>query len=691
MFDFDSTSLHDWKVKTLGVLFQSAASETTVAYQSHLDALRSYERGRDHDVLRELGSISAEHLLHLQSKREHLFWAKVYYVCTREFGSGWTDLLSLLPRSFISPGNGHYPLCLEESLTDSAIPPRIIQCRPDKPLFSPSSCQQVTWAQKNPLLSYDCYDDEKSRRYLMDHFGTHFTNAYQKVGYAAGQADLTALSVLYWEGGIFADVFSACRASISQLIDSKSRLILFSDKNRVDKFFIASAPRHPHIGRLLQRAIKLTEYGMYNVSHDKFTDHLAWTLSILDAVCENPHYLKDNGISFLSREIYDCAIEFNGQDEDISHHEQTRHFVTLPASALISTEERLKLFSTPGSNAVLGKVDAYILPAAIPLTIVGRDHHPDWSERQRHNTITPAAHVYEWNMVGLSGHCCLWKDESFIRLDSYLSHVAEIESRSGHWKPPSRDLVTRVVDEPVIPAFSAGYGCYGHYIVDDLPRLGLIRKILGAAEFDKLKIIMPVKTPAWAFDLLKIFFEIEKDRIILFDHERDFWILRRSIVSEYLHRNYVFNPFIKEFYQGYFQEESVPTRRICLSRKAWESGKTHQRVFRQQEWFENEAQKRGFEIISPERLSIPEQIRLMCQTKIQIGEHGSAQHASIYSKFGMTVGTINPLGDVQINLGRLSGNRNVIVYETEHFIDEKANTFFDCSKSDLLAFFDHLE
>jgi len=691
MFDFDENSLIEWKKRIIKQIFVSTNAGVSLEIVSTVEGIDAASKEDLLDIFGRIAKISLDNLSRVTSDADKILWGKIFYVCTREFGVGWTEFLRLLPQCNASNTALNYPIELPEKYNVSAIPPQIFQCRPDKPKFTSEVCEKVTWYQKNPDFAYRCLNDESALTYLSDNLGPRFVEAYHRVGYPAGRADLMALSFLYWEGGVFADVFSACRASISNLLGSNNGLVLFVNGSRVEKFFIAATPRHPHIERFLKRVIKLTEYGMRNTSHDKFTDHLAFTLSIIDAYCENPAYFKENKISFIQRETYGCFVDFNGQDEDLASQITTDYFKTIPISGLIPREERLDLFSCAGQNTVLGAVEAQILPAGIPLTVVGHNPHPDWSERQKRSAISPAAHVYDLNMVGLSGHCGLWKDDTFIQLDSYLSHVGEMESRSGHWRPPTRSSITRVVDEPVIPAFSAGYGCYGHYIVDDLPRLGLIRKTIGDAEFRKLKIIMPRKTPRWAFDLLEVFFGIDQSRIVLFDHENDLWILRRAVVSEYMHRNYVFNPYIKEFYQSYVTEDIAPTRKICLSRRAWEPGKSHQRIFEQQDWFENEAERRGFEIISPEKLSIPDQIRLMCETKVQIGEHGSAQHASIYSKFGMTVGTVNPLGDVQINLGRLSGNKNVIIYETGNYKDDNQNTFYRCDQGDLVKFFDALD
>ena len=691
MLDFNEKSLVQWKIDIIKKIFSQENSESFNNSYKIREEIDCFSKENINVSFEKIATISFEEISRTSLKEEKLFYGKIFYVSTREFGYGWTELLNILLINDKNSSNLKYPILLPEKYKNSSIPPKIFQCRPDKPEFTKNVCENVTWYQKNPDFEYLCFNDQGALNYLSDKLGPRFANAYSKIDYPAGRADMMALSFLYWEGGVFADVFSACRASVSGFINNNSNIVLFISNSRVEKFFIAASPRHPLIKRFLTRAIELTESGIKNLPHENFTDHMALTLSIIDSICENKKYLEENKISFIDKDIYGSFVDFNGQDEDLSYRIQTDNFKKIPVSSLIPKEETLNIFSKIGRNTVLGSVESKILPSGIPLTVIGNNKHPDWNERQEKNIISPSSHVYELSMVGLSGHCGLWKDDVFIQFDSYLPHVNEMETRSGHWKIPNTSSITRVIDDPIIPAFGAGYGCYGHYIVDELPRLGLIRKIVGDNEFKKLKILLPKKTPGWAFNLLEVFFGIDKSSIILFDHERDLWILREAIVSEYMHRDYVFNPYIKEFYQSYVKGDVLPTRKVCLSRRSWEPGKSHQRIFEQQEWFEKEAQRRGFEIIAPEKLSISEQIRIMCETKIQIGEHGSAQHASIYSKFGTTVGTINPLGNVQINLGRLSGDKNVIIYEVESYKDNNQNTFYRCDQEDLVRFFDALD
>lgn len=672
MFDFNQDEIKSWKQKCLRNILSSFMEDDRID-----EFLISQPM-----IIENFIDVN----IPLEYKRNII--DKISYILDRGVGEGNTSSFAKIASL---PEHTNEIKFLSSSYKPGFIPPRIFQVRPDKPELSQDEVLKISWVQKHPSFDYICFDGIQGRQYLKTHYGERFVNAYDKIGYPAGQADFTALAILYKEGGIFADVFSTCRASIASLIDPNSFLTLFYHPERgVEKFLIAAQPRHPFIRRFLERALSLVERSHGQITHSQFTDQQALTLTIIDCICEEDNYLEKNRINFLERKHFDSVIEFNGEDEHIPGSEKKDPFLTIPITGLISSENWLG-FKETHDNTILGGAPAAILPPAVPLTVIGRDFHPDWQVKQSSHAITPEANVYSLNMLGLSGHACLWQNNKFIRLNSYLSHVAETESRHGHWKSPATEGITRLIDDPVIVAFSAGYGCYGHYIVDDMPRIGLIRKVIGEDFFKSIKFIMPVKTPKWALSLLHTFFGISEDRIIFFDHEKDYWILRYAITSEYLHRNYVFNPFVKDFYRSYVRSDSEPFRKICLSRRSWEAEKTHQRVFEQQEWFEEEARRRGYEVISPEKLPIMEQIKLLCETKIQIGEHGSAQHASIYSSSGMTVGTINPLGDVQINLGRLSQDRNILVYESASRRDERHNTFYSCKQNDLFSFFDILE
>lgn len=694
MLDFNAEELSQWKREMIGKISREPLLEVDPDIE-RVKEIGIIEGELPAVDLEWIAATAAGKIQQSSDSLEKIFWGRLFYVVTRKFGSGWVHLMSIIPECAalyaISPFSE--PEVLMESYGPKKITPRLFQCRPDREKFSPAACDKVTWRQKNMALEYICYNDETANDYLHETYGPRLAEAYRNVPYPADRVAFMAFASLYWEGGIFADVMTTCRANISSLMRDEAELVVMAEPGRLEKYFMASAPRHPLVRRFLSRLIHYWESERKDLPHALISGSEAFTLNLLDAWCEDPTCLSEGKVFFLPKKQFSCLIDFTGQDEDLAIQERMElegAFKTLLSPSLVKPEERLGIFSHPAANGYLGGVPAQILPPGRPIVVIGPNRHPEWSREQMRPVLTPAAHVYAWQDVGLSGHCALWKDGAFIKLDSYLSHVAEVESRDGHWKPTDRHNATHVIDEPVILAFSAGYGCYGHYIVDDLPRLGLIKKQLGTKEFLRQKFILPRTTARWAHELLKHFLGIEPENIVSFEPAHDRWFLKHAIVAEYPHRVYNFNPFVREFYQEAIQEDVTPVRKICLSRRRWEAGKLHQRVFEQQEWFEQEAERRGFEVIAPETLSISDQIKLMCQTKTQVGEHGSAQHASIYSSYGMTVGTINPLGSVQINLGRISGNKNVVIYESESRRDQNHNTFYRCREEDLRLFLDAL-
>lgn len=300
----------------------------------------------------------------------------------------------------------------------------------------------------------------------------------------------------------------------------------------------------------------------------------------------------------------------------------------------------------------------------------------------------PAGYVADVEDAYLSGHACLWKNEKFVSMNSYVSHVAEIETRGGAWQTPWTHRPTRTIKDRVAVGFSAGYGCFGHWLVDDIPRLGLLKRELGA-EFDGLKIILTEKTPAYAKTMLQHILGIEEDRIVYFDHEREMLHLEAVAISSYQHENYNFNPYLRDFYCA-VKAPHPQGRRICLSRRAWEKTKPQARRFLERRIFEDMAREAGFEMIAPETLSFAEQIECVSGASVIIAEHGSAQHMSLFAPEGCVIGTINPLTPVQVNIGRLYSNPTVLLIPDESVEKGPGSIDYSCSKKSLEAFFEHV-
>ena len=86
-----------------------------------------------------------------------------------------------------------------------------------------------------------------------------------------------------------------------------------------------------------------------------------------------------------------------------------------------------------------------------------------------------------------------------------------------------------------------------------------------------------------------------------------------------------------------------------------------------------ELQRRGVEIVSPERLSFSDQVALWASRPLVMGTAGSMMHTSIFVP-GRTYLALNPEGWVNSNqaiLDRLNGNRGWSLYPAEGYVREE--------------------
>lgn len=602
-----------------------------------------------------------------------------YYVFSRTLDFKWNGLFKFLEKKFGEKRS--FILNKNKGLTYN----KIRQCRPDKKEYAYEAIVNIGFYNKNKDFQYKCYNDDMALKYLGEEFGIKLENIYKSIPVSQARSDLFLVASLYKEGGISADVCSIALSNIKNLVGNSCISLVYDEKGLNKKFFYAypgCALFKSYLSTLIRKIDCINDQFDYNLfsSRNEFHDF------VLDFYPNNISFFNEKNISFIKDDIFKAYI-IDGLSEENLSEANISNTINFKALSKKSFYENDSVFF---EKTIVAK--DYFSPRGNNICVIGHDANPNISRQCESSYSISSIDVVRLKNVGLSGHACLWWDEKFINFESYLSSVAENEYQSGHWKKPNQQNITHVIEDDVIVAFSAGYGCYGHYIVDDLPRIGAIKKHIGD-EFYSKKFIVPQKIPKWGIDLLKYFFGISENSIVFFNHETDIFHLNSVILSSYPSRDYKFHSFIKDFYDG-FPKNMIcgqPFKRICLSRKSWEKTKSNQRIFLQQDLFEEMALARGFEIIQPEKLSISEQIDLMANTTCQIGEHGSAQHASVYNPFGMTVGTLNPLTEVQVNLGKVYNDKNFLCYADGVDRDERNNYYYSINAEKLKLFFDEIE
>ncbi|MGJ4856040.1 DUF563 domain-containing protein [Labrys sp. La1] len=219
---------------------------------------------------------------------------------------------------------------------------------------------------------------------------------------------------------------------------------------------------------------------------------------------------------------------------------------------------------------------------------------------------------------------------------------------------PSRfgeQAAARRVDRPALVVAGPGYGIWGHWLAEFLPRVSIASQLLAPLR-DEWIIPLPQDTPSWVEDLLLSACNVPRHAILRYAPGQERLLFARAVIPTFCFSGeYTFHPYMREFYRSLAPAAGEARRRLCLSRGG--PGPSANRPFRQRDFFEENARRRGFEVIRPEELSLPDQIAMLSQACALIGEYGSAMHGSVFAGPGTVIGCIGHWNAVQMRLGEV--------------------------------------
>ncbi|OUJ15148.1 DUF563 domain-containing protein [Acetobacter sp. DsW_063] len=263
--------------------------------------------------------------------------------------------------------------------------------------------------------------------------------------------------------------------------------------------------------------------------------------------------------------------------------------------------------------------------------------------------------------------------------------------------PPHDDYINSsnknkiIIEEPVIIADGVAFDVWGHWIVDYLPRFGVVRDTY-LADFFNLKILLPAYTPAWITEFLLISCGVAEENILKYTPDSDVVLCKRAILPSYCYtEEFAFHSYVKDFYRSFAltPPPSGKLEKILVSRSN-QSGSN--RLFPNRDAFENIARERGYQIVRPEELSIPEQIDVFSRSSVVIGEHGSGMHSAVFCGKGTVVGCIGFWNAVQLHIGYLMEHRNVYLTKGCLWPTPERNEYvIDVMIEDLVSFFDKID
>lgn len=216
-------------------------------------------------------------------------------------------------------------------------------------------------------------------------------------------------------------------------------------------------------------------------------------------------------------------------------------------------------------------------------------------------------------------------------LNIYLQYA-----KTGHRGTIERlpGLRTIPADDPVVLLTGPGHLVYGHWLVDFLPKLYLLDR--AGLNLRRLTFLMPADTPGFAREWLRLL-GIEPRQFLVYDRSRDVVACRELIVPTALRFGSRASPlfkdaanFLRKRIEGRTFRKAPARRRIFVCRTA-NPATLNPRMLVQRLDYEAKARARGFEVVKPETLSIPDQVRLFASAGTICGEYGSGLHGSMFS------------------------------------------------------------
>jgi capsular polysaccharide biosynthesis protein len=190
-------------------------------------------------------------------------------------------------------------------------------------------------------------------------------------------------------------------------------------------------------------------------------------------------------------------------------------------------------------------------------------------------------------------------------------------------------LPARRIPGQVVCVFGPGYPVWGHWLVDFLPRLHLLR--LAGYKIERLRFLLPTDCPPFGIDLLRRT-GVAEENIVLYDPGTEQIQVEELIWPTVLRKGSRLHSLFAEATRSWTRFV-IPAglspggkRRLFVSRTRF--GSTRHLTNRAR--IEAMAASAGFDMIYPEALPFNVQIALFASARQVMGEYGSGLHNTIF-------------------------------------------------------------
>jgi capsular polysaccharide biosynthesis protein len=263
--------------------------------------------------------------------------------------------------------------------------------------------------------------------------------------------------------------------------------------------------------------------------------------------------------------------------------------------------------------------------------------------------------VGPWFVTGvlpLIGDVCLISDELYQNTNAgstdAVEKIVRVRAMTLAGNPPAR----RVPGTCVLIA-TQGHLIFGHWLIDFLPKLYLLRE--AGFDVDRLSFLVPMNMDPSSFtapnllSLLRIA-GLRDDQLIPYDPNLETMCPDELIIPTLLRMNSRMSSRFGDSI-AYLNDRirvanpdlgAGSLSRIFISRS--QAGRVGRQIVNWQE-VERQAAEAGFAIVHPEQMAIPEQISLFRGAREIMGQYGSALHGSIYSSPGTKICGLQGTGE----------------------------------------------
>jgi capsular polysaccharide biosynthesis protein len=190
-------------------------------------------------------------------------------------------------------------------------------------------------------------------------------------------------------------------------------------------------------------------------------------------------------------------------------------------------------------------------------------------------------------------------------------------------------LPVRRVPGQAVCLFGPGYPVWGHWLVDFLPRLHLLR--LAGFRIERLRFLLPQDSPEFAVNLLRQV-GVDPESLVFYDADSCQVQVDELILPTTLRKGSRLHSAFAEATRAWTKFlipaglSGVGKRRLFISRTRF--GSTRHLTNRAR--IEAMAAAAGFEIIHPEAMPLRVQIALFASARQVMGEYGSGLHNTIF-------------------------------------------------------------